>query len=176
MFSALFAIAALASSVVANPIAARSLPPSGTVSVTPHEQYSSSIGVLGCKVDTNRIAYWPAPPGCDGMCVQLSYQGRSLHVLHADQSGGAYDISYDAWNTLLTGQSAAADPQQGGGLAMDYAVVDMSNCADILAGAGGKLPLSAANSMNYFASCAAQPASWAAQHSALYNIADPVCL
>jgi hypothetical protein len=51
----------------------------------------------------------------------------------------------------------------------------MSNCADLLTGEGGKLPLSAANSMNYYASCAAQPSSWAAKNSALYNIADPVC-
>jgi hypothetical protein len=175
MLHTLFTVAVLAASAVANPLAPRALPPSGTVSVTPHDMYSSSIGVLGCKINTNRVAYWPAPPGCDGMCIQLTYQGRSLYVLHVDQSGGAYDISYGAWNKLLTGQAATVDPQQGGGLTMNYVVVPMSNCADLLTGEGGKLPLSAANSMNYYASCAAQPSSWAAKNSALYNIADPVC-
>lgn len=43
-------------------LVAGSLATSGTVYVTPHSQFSSSIGVLGCKVDTNRIAYWPVWP------------------------------------------------------------------------------------------------------------------
>ena len=29
----------------------------GTVWVTPHDSYSSSVGVLGCKINTNRVAY-----------------------------------------------------------------------------------------------------------------------
>ena len=33
----------------------------GGITVTPHEQYSSSIGALGCKLNTNRVAYWPEP-------------------------------------------------------------------------------------------------------------------
>jgi hypothetical protein len=169
------ALAAMATAVVAGPLAGRGLPASGTVSVTPHEQFSSSIGVLGCKFDTNRAAYWPAPPGCDGMCIELSHAGRKLHVLHVDQSGGAHDISYDAWNTLVTGQSATAHPTEGGGVSMDYKVVDMSNCAGLLKGAGGKLPLMAANSMNYYAACAQKPASWAAKNSVLYNIATSLC-
>jgi hypothetical protein len=53
-------------------------------------------------------------------------------------------------------------------------VVDISNCADLLV--NGQLPLSAANSMNYLAGCSAsQPGSFAAQRSALYNIADSQC-
>lgn len=33
---------------------------SGTaMGITPHDMYSSSVGVLGCKIDTNRVAYWP---------------------------------------------------------------------------------------------------------------------
>jgi hypothetical protein len=167
--------AAMATAVSAGPLASRDLPPSGSVSVTPHEQWSSSIGVVGCHFNTNRAAYWPATPGCDGMCVELSYQGRTLHVMHVDTSGGAHDISYDAWNTLVTGQSAADHPTQGGGVQMDYKVVDMSNCADILQGAGGKLPLMAANSMNYVAACSQQPNSWAAKNYALYNIANSQC-
>jgi hypothetical protein len=168
-------VAALATAASAGPLTSRGLPASGTVSVTPHEQYSSSIGVLGCKFNTNRAAYWPAPPGCDGMCIELTHEKNSLHVLHVDQSGGAHDISYDAWNTLVTGQSATAHPTAGGGVSMSYKVVDMKNCADLLKGAGGKLPLMAANSMNYVAACHSQPNSWAAKNYALYNIANSVC-
>lgn len=33
-----------------------------TLSITPQEEYSSCVGVLGCKINTNRVAYfsgWP---------------------------------------------------------------------------------------------------------------------
>ena len=40
------------------------------------------------------------------MCVKVSANGRSVHLLHLDTSGGAYDISYDAWNYLNIGKSA----------------------------------------------------------------------
>ncbi|KAF4429607.1 hypothetical protein F53441_13990 [Fusarium austroafricanum] len=118
---------------------------SGSCSVTPHDQYSSSIGVLGCKINTNRI----------------------------DSSGGAHDISYDAWNYLGFGSSASKNPQQGGGIAMDYEYVHASKCKDLMD--DGKLPLAAANSMNYVASCLSEPGSWVAQNYQLYNINDPVC-
>ncbi len=55
------------------------------VSVTPHDMYSSSVGVLGCKINTNRVAYWPMSVDCDNICVQVSYQGRSLNLLRIDQ-------------------------------------------------------------------------------------------
>lgn len=91
---------------------------SGTYSVTPHVQYSSSIGVLGCKIDYNRVAYWPMAPDCDNMCVKLTYNGQSLNVLHVDQSGGAYDISYDAWSQLYCGVPGTAGTCEGGGVDM----------------------------------------------------------
>lgn len=141
--------------------------------ITPHVEYSSSVGVLGCKVDTNRIAYWPLDVGCDGICVKVSNEGRSLHLLRIDKSGGAYDISYDAWNFLGFGASAIDDPQVGGGIQMSYEIVDTSECRHLLH--QGKLPLSAANSMNYVSSCISQPTSWVAQNYQLYNINDPVC-
>jgi hypothetical protein len=31
--------------------------------------YSSSAGVLGCKVNTDRIAYWPMAVDCHNICV-----------------------------------------------------------------------------------------------------------
>jgi hypothetical protein len=145
------------------------------VSITPHEQYSSSVGVLGCKINTNRVAYWPMSVGCDNICVQVTAGGRSVNLLHIDQSGGAYDISYDAWNYLSTGQSATTDPTTGGGIPAEYEFVDASNCADLIHTPSGGLPLSASNSIDYLASCLSQPSSFVAQHYTLYNILNPTC-
>jgi len=145
----------------------------GGISVTPHEQYSSSIGVLGCKINTNRVAYWPEGIDCDNICVKVSNAGRSVTLLKIDQSGGAHDISYDAWNYLISGEGAAVSPQQGGGVAMTYETVSPEECRPLLS--DGILPLSAANSMNYVASCLQQPGSWVAQNHELINILDPVC-
>ncbi|XDG02450.1 hypothetical protein ABKA04_002065 [Annulohypoxylon sp. FPYF3050] len=148
---------------------------SGAVWATPHDSYSSSIGVLGCKVNTNRIAYWPNSVDCSSICVSLSYGGRTVNLLRVDQSQGAHDVSYDAWNYLYTGYSATERPTAGGAVAMTYANVDASQCADLLRTDGNKLPLSAANSMNYLASCLAQPDSWVAKNYVLYNILDSTC-
>ncbi|KAI1138662.1 hypothetical protein F5Y05DRAFT_46411 [Hypoxylon sp. FL0543] len=148
---------------------------SGAVWATPHDSYSSSIGVLGCKVDTNRVAYWPGSVDCNNICVSLSYGGRSVNLLRVDQSQGAHDVSYDAWNYLYTGYSATDKPTAGGAVAMNYANVDASACADLLHTDGNKLPLSAANSMNFLASCLAQPDSWVAKNYVLYNILDSTC-
>ncbi|KAI0834624.1 hypothetical protein F5Y06DRAFT_278500 [Hypoxylon sp. FL0890] len=148
---------------------------SGAVWATPHDSYSSSIGVLGCKVNTNRVAYWPDSVDCNNICVSLSYDGRSVNLLRVDQSQGAHDVSYDAWNYLYTGYSATDKPTAGGAVAMNYANVDASACADLLHTDGHKLPLSAANSMNFLASCLAQPDSWVAKNYVLYNILDSTC-
>ncbi|KAH8171255.1 Cerato-platanin [Sarocladium implicatum] len=146
---------------------------SDSASITPHDQYSSSIGVLGCKIDTNRVAYWPSSVGCDDLCVKVTHDGRSTHLLKIDTSGGAHDISYDAWNYLGFGESAKDDPHMGGGIDMEYETVSMDECKDLLD--DGKLPLSAANSMNYVAACLAEPDSWVAKNYVLYNIMDSVC-
>ncbi|KAK4234238.1 hypothetical protein C8A03DRAFT_18810 [Achaetomium macrosporum] len=147
---------------------------SGAVWATPHESYSSSVGVLGCKVDTNRIAYWPAAVDCNNICVSLSYEGRTVHLLRIDQSEGAHDVSYDAWNYLVTGYSATEKPTTGGAVAMEYEDADPSACASLIHTDGNKLPLSAANSMNYLASCLSQD-SWVGKNYVLYNILDPIC-
>ncbi|KAL2266735.1 hypothetical protein VTJ83DRAFT_6087 [Remersonia thermophila] len=146
----------------------------GTVWATPHESYSSSVGVLGCKVDTNRIAYWPASVDCDNICVSLSYEGRTVYLLRIDQSEGAYDVSYDAWNYLLTGYSATERPTTGGAVPMEYQDVDPSRCAHLIHTDGHRLPLSAANSMNYLASCLSRD-TWVGKNHVLYNILDPIC-
>lgn len=142
---------------------------------TPHDKYSSSVGVLGCKINTNRVAYWPGSVDCDNICVKLSYEGRSVHLLRIDQSGGAFDVSYDAWAYLQTGKSATAKPISGGSVAMEYEEVDASECADLIYTKGSKLPLSASNSINYLTSCLSQPNSWVAKNHVLYNICDAIC-
>lgn len=148
---------------------------SSTVWVTPHEQYSSSVGVLGCKVNTNRVAYWPESVDCTNICVSLQYQNRQVYLLRVDQSQGAHDVSYDAWNYLYTGYSATDKPFAGGAVAMTTQNVDISNCASLIHTKGSKLPLSAANSMNFLASCLEQESSWVASNYVLYNILDAIC-
>ncbi|KAK4135144.1 hypothetical protein BT67DRAFT_495781 [Trichocladium antarcticum] len=153
--------------------AAATLAAAETRGITPHEQYSSSVGVLGCKIDTNRVAYWPGSVDCDNICVRVSYGGRSVDLLRIDQSGGASDISYDAYNFLVTGRSARDGPITGGAVSMEVQDVPADNCAKLIRSAG--LPLSASNSMNYVAACLAQPNSWVARHHQLFNIQDPLC-
>jgi hypothetical protein len=149
---------------------------SGTVWATPHDSYSSSIGVLGCKIDTDRVAYWPGSVDCDNICVSLSYEDRSVKLLRIDQSGGAYDVSYDAWNYLLTGKSATEQPTAGGATPMTFENLDASECKDLIWTDGHRLPLSAANSMNFLASCLDRPGgSWVADNHVLYNVLDSVC-
>lgn len=105
---------------------------SGTKSMTPHDKWSSSVGVVGCKINTNRVAYWPEYPDATRYCVKVSHKGRSVHLLHIDQSGGANDISYDAWNYLATGKSATESPHCGGGIDMEYEWVDNHACDDLI--------------------------------------------
>ncbi|ORY70925.1 uncharacterized protein BCR38DRAFT_415461 [Pseudomassariella vexata] len=149
-----------------------------TIWATPHESYSSSIGALGCKLNTNRVAYFPLAPSCSSLCIRLTHasSGRSLALLRIDQSDGAHDVSYDAWNYLVTGASATDAPTTGGAVAMDYEEVDMDECAELIHADGGKLALSASNSMNFLFSCLeGYPDGWLAQNYALYNVLDPIC-
>ncbi|CAF9914802.1 MAG: hypothetical protein GOMPHAMPRED_008280 [Gomphillus americanus] len=146
-----------------------------SASITPHTQFSSSIGVLGCMIDVNRVAYFPSFPPCTSMCLKVSYGSQSVNLLHIDQSGGAFDISYDAWVFLQTGESARQDPIEGGGIPATYETVDMSQCQSLIQSPDGKLPLMAANSMNFVASCLAQPDSYVAQNYGLWNIATSAC-
>ncbi|KAI0875523.1 hypothetical protein GGS24DRAFT_454999 [Hypoxylon argillaceum] len=148
---------------------------SGTVWATPHDSYSSSVGVLGCKVDTDRVAYWPGSVDCENICVSLTYDGRSVKLLRIDSSQGAHDVSYDAWNYLVTGYSATKKPTAGGAIAMEFEYLDPSDCSDLIHTDGHKLPLSASNSINYLASCLEQPDTWVAKNYVLYNILDPIC-
>ncbi|KAI3528347.1 hypothetical protein CABS02_15138, partial [Colletotrichum abscissum] len=49
-----------------------------------------------------------------------------------DESQGSYDISYDAWNYLVTGKSALEAPATGGGVEMDYEFVEAEECVHLL--------------------------------------------
>ncbi|KAM5342132.1 hypothetical protein ACJ41O_015163 [Fusarium nematophilum] len=143
---------------------------SGTVWATPHDSYSSSIGV-----DTNRVAYWPNSVDCSNICVSLSYQDRSVFLLRVDQSEGAHDVSYDAWNYLYTGYSASEKPAAGGPVEMQFENVAASECKHLLDTEDGRLPLSAANSMNFLTSCLDQNDTWVGDNYVLYNILDSIC-
>jgi hypothetical protein len=151
----MFKLFVLGSAIMASLVAAE------THGITPHDMYSSLVSVLGCKVNTDRIAYWPMAVDCDNICVRVSYAGRSVELLRIDQSGGAYDISYDAWNYLVTGKGAREAPTTGGAVNMEVTNIPASECFMYLK-AGG-LPLSAPNSMNYVSSCLGQPNSWVAK-------------
>lgn len=142
-------------------------------SITPHDRYSSSIGVLGCKINTDRVAYWPGTIGCNNICLEVSYEGRSLHLLRVDQSGGAFDVSYDAWNQLIFGTSARISPHLGGAFAVDYEYVPVERCRHLME--DGTLAFSAANSMNYVALCLQDSGSWVSKNFRLFNILDPQC-
>ncbi len=166
------AVASVANVATAAPKASSS---SSSVSVTPHDSYSSSIGVLGCKIDTNRVAYWPETVTCDNICVSLTHDDRQLYLLRIDQSAGAHDISYDAWNYLYTGKSATDKPVAGGGVDMTYEAADPSKCKSLIKTKGSKLPLSAANSMNYLSDCLSKSDSWVAKNYELFNVLDPIC-
>jgi hypothetical protein len=75
---------------------AETTPHSGTTDMMPHEQYPS-LGVLGCKINTNRVAYWPGAVSCDDICVRITHGDFSTHVLKIDSSAGAYDIFFFAF-------------------------------------------------------------------------------
>jgi hypothetical protein len=147
----------------------------GTVWATPHDSYSSSVGVLGCKIDTNRVAYWPQSVDCDNICVALRYEDREVKLLRIDQSEGAYDVSYDAWNYLYTGHSAKDEPTAGGAVEMQFENLDASECEDLIYTKGSKLAFSAANSMNFVASCIDKNDSWVGNNYVMYNIIDSIC-
>ncbi|KAI1639707.1 hypothetical protein F4809DRAFT_656016 [Biscogniauxia mediterranea] len=147
---------------------------STSISITPHDRYSSSIGVLGCKINVNRVAYWPMAPDCDSPCVTVTAGGRSVNLLQVDQSGGAWDVSYDAWNYLYTGSSALEAPRAGGQIDAQWQRADASACADVLNGTAGRaaIPMSAPT-QNWLSAC--PEGSWARANYLLYNIYDPVC-
>ncbi|KAK0629413.1 hypothetical protein B0T17DRAFT_589203 [Bombardia bombarda] len=169
MFARLSTVLAIASLATAAP----SKIERRTIGVTPHDSYSSSVGVLGCKINTDRVAYWPDAVDCTNICVKVTHpSGRTLNLLRIDQSGGAHDISYDAWNYLYTGNSATNKPVSGGSVDMEYQNVDASECAGLIHSDNGGLPLSAANSMNYLSSCLS---GWVGSHYRLYNILNPTC-
>ena len=132
--------------------------------------------LLSLHVVLTKDQYWPEPVDCQNICVQVSYKGRSLNLLHIDHSGGAHDISYDAYSILTTGQSAddSKSAAAGGDMSMTYTVMPPSACGGLLY--TGKLPLEASNSMDYLSNCLQhEPDSFAAKNYELWNMADSTC-
>ncbi|KAL9623726.1 MAG: hypothetical protein Q9160_001956 [Pyrenula sp. 1 TL-2023] len=151
-----------------------------TLSVTPHEQYSSSLGVLGCKIDTNYVAYFPGWPQCDNLCKKVTYADRTVYLLNIDSSGGAHDISYNAWNYLVTGHYATEPGMAtyGGGVNMDVSDADMSFCLEHIKakdGNGNPVLAFSAPTENFLDACRAQGSSWTSRNSMLLNIYTPTC-
>lgn len=146
--------------------------------VTPHIYFSSSVGVLGCKINTNRVAYWREEVDCDNICVKLTNTtaGRSVTLLRIDHSTGAHDISYDAWNYLATGHPAAPGTAIPGGAMgeLHYEYLPADNCKSLITDGSGKLPLQAANSMNFLSSCLTRD-TWVGKNYQLWNINDSIC-
>lgn len=105
----------------------------------------------------------------------MSHGGREVYLLHIDKSAGSCDISYDAWNYLGFGKNATEDPRGGGEILMQYEFVEPKNCLHLIDTPHHKLPLSAANSMNFLTECLGQPSSWVAQNHHLYNIINTAC-
>ncbi|RCI13069.1 hypothetical protein L249_1119 [Ophiocordyceps polyrhachis-furcata BCC 54312] len=156
--------------------------PGGNITATSHVEYSSSIGVLGCKgVDLSRIAYFPGTPGCDDICVKVTYEGRSVNLLRIDNSGsapspdnsGTFDMSCQAYDFLLHGTDNKKSCQTGGRTAMSYETVDPDECKHLLS--DGVLPISAPNP-NYYVQCANHPTfNQGSLKLALFNINDARC-
>jgi hypothetical protein len=150
---------------------------SGTISLDSHVEYSSSIGVLGCMINTNRIAYWPLTPPCDNPCVKLTApNGNTINVLHIDTSGGSYDISMDAYKTLKYGpdwRTINTQPEaKWEGVKYEY--VSMDQCAGILP--NGKIPVMAKSPNKHTECKTSSPASIWATSVELYDIDDTQCL
>lgn len=146
---------------------------SGTVSVTPHIGYGSSVGVLGCHIDVNHVAYWPMKVDCNNLCVKLTHGTKSTYVLRIDSSTGAHDISSTAFNELIGLKDSAGE-------LMQWEDVDMSKCSHLLLpSAKGKLPFTAWNP-NLPADCVAKAreegkSNWVSQHYRLKNFGTAQC-
>lgn len=147
------------------------------IALDSHVEYSSSMGVLGCLINTNRIAYFPMMPPCTNPCIKLTApNGNTINVLHIDQSGGSYDISMDAYKTLKYGagwKSINGLPEaKWDGVKYEY--VSMDQCKDILP--EGKMPVMA-KSPNKFNEClVSDPQSFWAKNTQFYDIDDARCL
>jgi hypothetical protein len=146
-----------------------------TIPITPHDFHSSSVGVLGCKINTDRDAYWPSAVSCDKICVRVSINGCCVNLLKFDTSGGAYDITYDPYSHLVTGESAKENPITGGSVSATDEDVDMSECKDPLLTKDKNLAFTAANSVSFVTKCK-QANSWVGNNSSLFNIANSACI
>ncbi|KAF1977925.1 hypothetical protein BU23DRAFT_366134, partial [Bimuria novae-zelandiae CBS 107.79] len=127
----------------------RNLAKPGKLCIMAHAQFSS-VGVVGCLINVNRVAYLPATyalPSCLNYCIKVRANGCSVNLLWIDNSvadgtkPANYDISYDAWNHLISGANAKDAPVYGGGLQATWEWIDNAACAEHLHTRDGKIPI-----------------------------------
>lgn len=131
----------------------------------------SGVGALGCKVNPNMVAYQPGPVNCDNICVQVSYQGRSVVLLNVGQPQVNFGVSYDAWNYLGFGVSAYMSAQPAAVLPMSWDYVSNELCRGLMY--QGQLPLGVGAGSGFAQYCTAnQPNSWVANNHMIWNLSD----
>lgn len=121
---------------------------SGKLVFTPHVQFLSAVGIIGCKINPDRAAYVSFHPGCNNMCMKVwksdQTEDAAMELLHLDGPNGANDISMDAYKTLLHGPDwKTTNPGQEGSFEANYKFVPLDKCPKLLP--TGKLPILAKN-------------------------------
>ncbi|KAF2867499.1 hypothetical protein BDV95DRAFT_582280 [Massariosphaeria phaeospora] len=155
---------ALTSATFASPIVKRQ----GSASFTPHDSFQGQ-GVLGCKIDINRVTYFPSYDNLN-YCVKASSKGRSVHLLQVGWSASElHEMSWDAWNYLNSGKSAYDYPTYGGGIPGTWEKVPNEECKDLIKTSDGAFPVQYTEVPTYLA----LKAAGAPAH--LYNFWDPQC-
>ncbi|KAG8630921.1 hypothetical protein KVT40_000061 [Elsinoe batatas] len=152
--------------------------------VTGHVEYRSTIGVLGCKVDTNAVAYWPTTGDCDSVCAKVRNPATGIEktvlTIGTSSASSVYDISWKRYVELKgqpdtpEGNAAAYD----GGTPMEVFPVTMDQCEDLIyyeEDGQKKLPFLAL-SPNFLNECqASSPNSWVAQNGVLLDFVNDCC-
>lgn len=137
--------------------------------LTPQADYASSLGILGCKVNTDLVVSWPKAADCESLCVRITTNTRSLHLLQVDQSISAYGISNYVFDILISGENRPA----GEGALIEYEFVSTRECSHILLEEA--LPLSADIGLGFLTQCLSNSSTWVAQNYRLFNFHDSQC-
>ncbi|KAF2874271.1 hypothetical protein BDV95DRAFT_441101, partial [Massariosphaeria phaeospora] len=135
--------------------------------LTPHTAFQATAGVLGCKVNVNRVSYFPIVPTCMTICMKITAKARSILVLNIGTSGGAWELSWDAWNYLNTGKNATENPTKNDGIPFQWQFVETTECAHLIYTEDGKIPVRAVD-LAYYRQCPNGTAQ-------LYNIQSTQC-
>ncbi|KAF4553723.1 Hypothetical protein D9617_6g094550 [Elsinoe fawcettii] len=173
MHSVLFTIAGLAALSAAK-----------VQKVTGHVEYRSTLGIPGCKINTNAVAYWPTTGDCDSVCAKVKNPANGVEktvlTIGTSSDPSVYDISWKRYVELkgegddAAGNAAAYD----GGTDMEVNPVSMDQCLDLInyeEGGQKKLPFIAL-SPNFLNECkSSSPNSWVAQNGVLLDFNNDCC-